>query len=398
MNILVLTPTFFPVMGGAELGIYKICRFLGKKHKVRILTPELSSKLSSAYRMEENTFDLAEFELIRYSDRLNLKNFPGIRLLKGLIPPFSLSLVCQAMQEASSFKPDAVLTFYALPCGLAGALIQRRMRIPVLLSIIGRDVPGPDIPRFWGTYVRWSIRSVERTLFISDYCRQALSEADQAADSDVIPFGVDTASYTPDLDGSPLRIKLGIPREAKILLAIQRLDPWKRVDVLIRALSIVQKKTDAYLVVGGKGPELKRLQSLAHDLGVSSRVLFTGYIPEQELPLYYALADLFVFHSTYETFCLSLLQAMAAGKPIVSVRSTAIPELIHHGENGLLVDPGDADAFARSVLELLADVDMQRRFAVESRRRARASYDWQMVGQRYESTLEQCVSNREKSF
>lgn len=397
MKILVLTPTFFPVMGGAELGIYKICQYLAKKHKVRILTPKLSCKLSLDYGMEESPFDAADFDLIRYSDWLNLKAAPGIRLLKGLIPPFSLSLVHMSMQEARSFQPDVVLTFYALPCGLAAAWIQRRMRIPVLLAIIGRDVPGPAIPRFWGTYVRWSMRSVERTLFISDYCRQALSEAEKSAD-DVIPFGVDTVSYTPDLDGSPVRIKLGIPQEAKILLAIQRLDPWKQVDVLIRAQSIVLKKTDVYLVVGGKGPELRRLQSLAHDLGISSRVLFTGYIPDQELPIYYALADLFVFHSSYETFCLSLLQAMAAGKPIVSVHSTAIPELIHHGENGLLVDPGDAAAFAQSVLELLADVDMQRRFSVESRRRALAYYDWQMVSQRYESALEQCVSQREKSF
>ncbi|MCG7854016.1 MAG: glycosyltransferase family 4 protein, partial [Methanosarcinaceae archaeon] len=171
MKILVLTPTFFPVMGGAELGIYQICRYLAKKHKVRILTPELSSKLSLDYRMEECTFDLSDFELIRYSDWFNLINSPGKRLFKGLIPPFSFSLVQKAMQEARSFQPDVVMTFYALPCGLASAWIERRMRIPVLLSIIGRDVPGPAIPRFWGAYVRWSIRSVERTLFISDYCR-----------------------------------------------------------------------------------------------------------------------------------------------------------------------------------------------------------------------------------
>ena len=155
---------------------------------------------------------------------------------------------------------------------------------------------------------------------------------------------------------------------------------------------------DVYLVIGGKGPELERLRSLAHDLGISSRVLFTGYIPDQELPLYYALADLFVFHSTYETFCLSLLQAMAAGKPIVSVRSTAIPELIHHGENGLLVEPGDAGAFARSVLELLADVEMQERFAAESRRRA-----WQAITGKWcasaTNQLWKSVSGqREKSF
>ena len=397
MKILVLTPTFFPVMGGAEIGIYNICRYLAKKHKVRVLTPELSAKLSSAYRMEEGAFDLSDMELVRYSDWFNLKNSPGRRFFQGLIPPFSFSLFLKARQEVRSFQPDGVLAFYALPCGFAGAWIQRRMRIPVLLSIIGRDVPGPAIPRFWGAYVRWSMRSVQRTLFISDYCRLALSQ-DKSSARDVIPFGVDPDCFTPDLDGNPLRKKLGLPSGAKVLIAVQRLDPWKGVDVLLQALRIVLKNMDVYLVIGGKGPELERLRSLAHDLGIASRVLFTGYIPDQELPLYYALADLFVFHSTYETFCLSLLQAMAAGKPIVSVRSTAIPELIHHGENGLLVEPGDAGAFARSVLELLVDVEMQKRFAAESRRRALAGYNWEMVCQRYESALEKCVGQREKSF
>ena len=207
----------------------------------------------------------------------------------------------------------------------------------------------------------------------------------------MIPFAVDTRRFAPGTDAGSLRERLGIPGEAKVLLALQRLDPWKRVDVLIRAQGILLKTTDAYLVIGGKGPELGRLRDLARDLGISSRVLFAGYIPDEELPFYYALADVFVFHSTYETFCLSLLQAMAAGKAVVSVDSTAVPELIRHGENGILVEPGNAAAFARAVLELLADGDLRKRFAAESRRRVLAGYDWETTAQRYESALESCI-------
>ncbi len=393
MKILVLSPTFLPVVGGAELGIYEICRHLAKRHEVRVLTPRLSRKLSAEYGTEGSEFDMSGFDVTRYTDRLNFKDAPGQGLLRGLIPPFSLSLARRAMRQARSFQPDVVLAFYALPCGLAGAWIRKKLRIPVLLSLIGRDVPGPAIPRFWGAYVRWSMRAVDRTLYISEYCRQALGSARGAA-ADVIPFGVDPRRFAPGADASSLRERLGIPPEAKVLLALQRLDPWKRVDVLIRAQEILLKKTDAYLVIGGKGPELGMLRDLARDSGISSRVLFAGYIPDGELPLYYALADLFVFHSTYETFCLSLLQAMAAGKPVVSVRSTAIPELIRHGENGILVPPGDAAAFARAALELLADGDLRKRFAAESRRRVLAGYGWEMTARRYESALEQCVRQR----
>jgi len=390
MRILVLTPTFFPIMGGAELGIYTLCRYAARAHAVCVLAPRPSAQLCADYGMEENCFDMSSFNLVHFADRFNLKDAPGQRRLRGRIPPFSLSQAHAALRQARSFRPDVVLAFYALPSGLAAACVRKRLGIPVVLSIIGRDVPGPGIPEFWKHYVRWSMRRADHTLFISDYCRQAAG-ADPGFPSAVIPFGVDPAPFALAVDASPLRDQLGIPREANVLLALQRLDPWKQVDVLIRAMGFLRDQPDVYLVIGGKGPELPKLKRIAEELGLTARVRFTGYIPDSELPVYYALADVFVFHSTYETFCLSLLQAMAAGKPIVSVGSTAIPELVRHGENGLLVAPGDAAAFAGAVLRLLADGNLRERFAVESRRRVRECYDWELVGRRYVSAMEQCL-------
>lgn len=393
MKILVLTPTFLPVMGGAEIGIHELCRQLAKRHDVRVLTPRLPRDVTQAYGMEGGEFDTPGYEVTRYADRLNLKDAPGQGLLRGLIPPFSLTLARRALHQARSMRPDAVLAFYALPCGLAIARIRKKLHIPIVLSLIGRDVPGPAVPRFWGAYVRWSMGAANRTLFISEYCRRALGGA-QGPAADVVPFGVDYERFAPGASAGPLRERLGIPREAQVLLALQRLDPWKQVQVLIQAQALLLRQTDAYLIVGGKGPEMERLRGLARDLGIASRVLFTGYIPDGELPLYYALADVFACHSTYETFGLSLLQAMAAGTPVVSVRSTAIPELIRHGENGILVPPNDAAAFARATLELLADGELRRRFAAESRRRVLADYGWESVARRYELALERCVGQR----
>lgn len=390
MRILVLTPTFFPIMGGAELGIHEICRRLAENHAVRILTPVPSDRLAGAYGSEGEVPQPARYEVLRFADRINLKNAPGQNLLRGIVPPFSFSMANQALRQARAFRPDAVLAFYALPSGLAAAGIRRKLGIPVLLSLIGRDVPGPGIPPGWERHVRRVMRAADRTVFISEYCRRALGAAPGAGD-EVIPFGVDSDRFVVPGGGGAVRDQLAIPPGARVLLAVQRLDPWKRVDVLIRAQALILKEADAWLVIGGKGPETGRLRALADELGVSARVRFAGYIPDRELPRYHAMADLFVFHSTYETFCLSLLQAMAAGNPIASVRSTAIPELVRHGENGLLVEPGDAAGLARSVLELLADSGMRERFSRESRRRARSGYDWGHVARRYEAALEQCL-------
>jgi len=386
MKILAITPTFFPVMGGAESGIYEIYRRLALRHEVRVLAPHPPARLERDYGMEEPLPDLSGIELVRFRDRLNLKNWPGHGRLKGLIPPFSVSMLRAASRAVGDFRPDVVNVFYALPSGLAACRIAKTGKAPVVLSLIGRDIPGPGIPLFWKSYARWAARRVSRVLFISEYCRRALLGPASTA-GEVIPFGADTERFRPDIDGSGVREKLGVPRQARVLFSLQRLDRWKRVDVVLEAMKIVLGEADAYLVIGGKGPELDGLRRLASDLGITSRVLFTGYIKEDELPLYFAMADLFVFHSTYETFGLVLVQALAAGKPVVSVRSTAIPEVIEDGREGRLVTPLDPLALAGALLSLLKDEAALRQFSGAARRRAVEQFSWEAIARRYEKVF-----------
>jgi glycosyltransferase involved in cell wall biosynthesis len=390
MKILVLTPTYFPIMGGAEIGIFEIYRRLALKHEVKILTPWPGQGTAGDYGMEESAFSHSRLDLLRFNDRINLKSWPGHRLLGGLIPPFSGSWIRAALRAIRDDRPDLIHAFYALPTGLAAISAERRKKIPVVLSLIGRDIPGPDVPPFWGNYVRTVVRSISKTIFISEYCRRALFGADSDW-GEVIPFGVDIKKFRPDVDGHPIRESLHIPRESKVLFALQRLDRWKRVDVLIEAMKSIVREMDAFLVIGGKGPENNRLREITQERGLSSRVIFAGYIKEAELPSYYAMSDLFVFHSTYETFGLALLQAMAAGKPIVTVNSTAIPELIVHNQNGLLVPPLDSEELARAAVFLLKNEAAMKSFSTEARKKAMAKYDWQSIADQYEKEFHRCL-------
>jgi len=383
MKILVITPTFFPLMGGAESGIYEIFRRLAKKYNVRILTPHPSEALSRDFGMEDVPPDLSALTVIRFHDRVNLKNWPGQWRSWGLIPPFSLSMAWAAMREAKSFQPDIVNVFYALPSGLAASRIMKKEKVPVVLSLVGRDIPGPGIPRFWSSYARRASREVTKVIFISEYCRKALFGPESTL-GEVIPFGVDTEKFRPGLDGSRIRKTLGLSQEARIIFSLQRMDRFKKVDVLIRAMKIVLAETEAFLVIGGKGPEAGSLRFLAKELGISSRVVFTGYIKEEELPLHFAMADLFVFHSTYETFGLVLVQAMASGKPLVSVNSTAIPEVVEDGKDGRLVPPLDCDSLARAILELLDDGKARSRLSEAARKKVVERFSWTAVSRSYE--------------
>jgi len=393
MKILVITPTYFPVMGGAEMGIYEIFSRLSLRHEVRILTPRLTEKQSENYGREDaEARPAGSLEVIHFKDRLNLDYPPVQWRSKGLIPPFSLSCVRAALDVIRGGRPDIVNVFYAVPTGLAGAVIKKKCRLPVVLSLIGRDIPGPGIPVFWKNHVRRTARWVSEVIFISGYGRTAVF-GPRSREGTVIPFGVDTDRFRPDIDGRPVREALGIPSGALALFALQRLDRWKRADVLVRAMKILTGRIDAYLVIGGKGPEKGPLTDLARSLGISSRIIFAGYVPESDLPAYYSMADIFAFHSTYETFGVVLVQAMAAGKPVVSADSTAIPELIENGVNGLLVPALDEKAFAEAVLSLHADRSTLKRFSVESRKRAVEKFQWDRIATQYEDVFLGCLGS-----
>jgi len=383
MKVLLITPTYLPIVGGAEIGVFEIYRRLKKKHQVKILTPWPDKKLIKDFGTEEATFETSDKDILRFKDRVNLMKWPGQWRLKGIIPPFSLSSVLAALKNVKTFEPDIVNVFYALPTGLAALFVKSMARTPVVISLIGRDIPGPNIPQMWKIYARSIVKTATDRIFISQYCRRSLFKSDIGI-GEVIPFGVDVEKFSPDIDGRKIRNTLDIPKSSKVLFSLQRLDVWKKVDVIIQAMANILKKKDVFLVLGGKGPEKERLVQMTADLGLTRRVLFAGYIKEEELPYYYAMSDIFMFHSTYETFGLVLLQAMAAGKPIISTNSTAIPELIENHKNGLLVEPLNPGEMANAALSLLDDEENRKRFSEESRRRVLEKYNWDFIAGRYE--------------
>jgi glycosyltransferase involved in cell wall biosynthesis len=151
---------------------------------------------------------------------------------------------------------------------------------------------------------------------------------------------------------------------------------------------ILRRHPGALLIIGGKGAALDGLESLAKGLGVSRSVRFAGYVPDAELPGYYAAADVFVFHSTYETFGIVLAEAMAAGKAIVSVNSTAIPEVVSQGITGMLVPPLDPEALSNEVIRLLDSPGERARLGKNARKWAEENLDWNVIAAQYEETLQ----------
>ncbi|GIV81030.1 MAG: hypothetical protein KatS3mg051_0384 [Anaerolineae bacterium] len=147
------------------------------------------------------------------------------------------------------------------------------------------------------------------------------------------------------LSQAEARAALGLGPEP-LLLTVARLVPWKGIDHLIRALSAVP---EARLLVAGDGPDENRLRSLADEAGVTGRVTFLGRVSRERLTLYFCAADYVALYSGYEGLSHVLLEALAAGTPVIASDKGGNPELVRHGVNGLLVPYPDPDALAATL-------------------------------------------------
>lgn len=390
MQILVVTPTFLPIIGGAELGIYEIYQRLGKRYNVLILTPNLSSNSISRHGVKDDKAYLdTNFEVCRFNDTLSLTKIRGQTLLRGLIPPFSISYIPAIFKHIKNFQPDVINFHYAIPGGLALMIVRRLTKIPVVLSLVGRkDVLENETPFFRKHYI-W--RVVNSASCVIPNSRYYLRWPPGCNLGYVIPYGVDTKKFYPKVNGNKVKEILGIDSNQKVLFTLQRLAPVKNIELLIRSLKhILEVKKDVVLVVGGKGPEERSLKALAKKLDLNDKVIFVGYIPQHVLPKYFAMSDVFVFSSSSETFGIVLVQAMASGKPIVSVNSTSIPEVVDDSVNGTLVEP-DAKKFAKAVIDLLSDKNLLKKYSKNGRKKAVEKYDWETISQQYEQVFKDLV-------
>jgi glycosyltransferase involved in cell wall biosynthesis len=382
MRILVLTPTFLPVMGGAEMVLFEVYRRLAREHEVLLLTPRLSPALLHEQSADGDVPDVP-FAVERYEDRVSFMHVRGHRLSAGALPPFSLSAVAAVRRAARAFGPDVLNVHYAMPTGLAAVVADRALGLPTVLTLNGRDVPGPGVPRLWRRWQRALLACVTDATYVSAYCRTAIY-GPRRGRGQVIHNGVEVPP--PPGDGAAARRAHGLPADEPMILALQRLAPEKRVDVLLHALrhcrEIVGRGT---LVIAGKGPEEAALRGLAEGLGIAPHVRFTGYVARAALAGYFTACDVFAFHSTFETFGLVVAQAMSYGRPVVTVRNTALPEVL--GESGVLVPTGDGRAFGEALAALLADGERRRRLGAAGRARVEAMFDWEAIARQYESVL-----------
>ena len=231
---------------------------------------------------------------------------------------------------------------------------------PTVLTVhdlIGYLFPAnlPPIARFyWARWLPFSVRFAGRIIADSEHTRRDLERL-LSVDREriaVIPLAADER-FRPIADPAVLadvRDRYDLP--ASIILYVGTLEPRKGLDTLVNAFAALAGDFPHALVIAGKkGWYTQPLFRQVEDLGLRYRIRFTDYVADEDLPVLYNLADLFVFPSRYEGFGLPPLEAMACGVPVVSSNAASLPEVV--GDAGILVPPDNAGALAAAMRQVL---------------------------------------------
>jgi sugar transferase (PEP-CTERM/EpsH1 system associated) len=198
----------------------------------------------------------------------------------------------------------------------------------------------------------------------------------------VVLNGIDTDRYNDHPSSAMLRQKLGIANDVKVIGNVGRLNEVKRQDLLLRAFARLREQVaNLHLLLVGDGPEKERLKDLASTLGISSAVTFAGYQLQPES--YLQVMDVFALTSRLEGLPLVILEAWAAGLPVVSTSVGGVPGLIDDNENGLLIPDGDETALVAALKALLNDPKLASMIAARGRSLARERYSLSRMDANY---------------
>jgi glycosyltransferase involved in cell wall biosynthesis len=369
----------YPV-GGAELWAYQLAHQMAKLgHDIVVFTTSADSK----NHVEEED----GIQVHRY--RVNMK------IEKAR---FSLDMFCRSLQQ----DVDIVHVHYTLPpAELASLFYTQIKRKPFVVSYHG------------DTYYNYGklIRRIGLWLLDKFIVPTVLSRARVITCNSIyyIPLSRFLPKYrakilicTPGINADEssvpytreeCREQLSLPKDDKIILFVGHLINYKSPDLLIKAMPAIIKKTpDARLVIVGDGPLRGELNNITNALNLTQTIKFAGAVSDDVKALYYNAADVFVLPSTTsgESFGRVLLEAAAAGLPIVVSSLETFRAFIRDGYNGLVAKLGDIDSLAETINRLLSDAALRQEMGENARASIR-DYSWENIAKKVEKIYEMVI-------
>ncbi len=338
-------------------------------------------------------------EVLIFSPEGGLKEYKGAKIygIKGiplpLYPELKLAIPNPSIGFAlKKFKPDLVHVVNPAVLGVGGIYYAKKYDIPLVASY------HTHLPQYLHHYnlgalegLLWELLKLAHNQASLNLCTSTAMVNELVNHGiervDLWQRGVDTDLFQPDLTCPKMRDKLsqGHP-DAPLLLYVGRVSAEKEID---KIKPVLQSIPNARLAIVGNGPARSELENYF----VDTNTYFVGYLHGQELATAYASADAFIFPSSTETLGLVLLEAMAAGCPVVAARRGGIPDIVTDGVNGYLFEPDNPEGAINATQQLLAQ-QAEKELLRQNARLEAEKWGWSSATRQLQNFYQQVLSDK----
>jgi len=382
-KLLVLTSTFPRWKNDSKPSfVFDLCIRLSKQFDVFVLSPHFPGA-----KQYENLDDVKVYRFKYFITRYQkLSDMDGIlaaltnnKLNYMLIPFFLLGGLYALLKYSGKYKPNLIHAHWIIPQGLFAYVNYKILKIPYIITVHGSDIF--KLKRL--SYIKkLSLKNAKGITVVSDEInRKILKEIDSKLYTEVIPMGVDTHLFKPDIRNQSILKTYGI--KGPLLLFVGRIAPEKGIKYLIEAMpKIIEQYREIKLLIIGDGNQKKELKDLVKKKELKEHIIFIDSLSNKELPKYYATADIFVCPSLREGSPISYVESLACGTPIV-VGDLPIGREMTGDDRGEVAKQTDSNDLAHKIMILL------RKNICENDlfRYVKLKYDWETITDQFINVL-----------
>lgn len=401
MKVVLVAHDFRPGLpGGISTYYYRLGCELGDS--LAVLAPGLKgeSEFDSAqpFSIHRGKIPVTPMSWMRV-DRLPRVRWPGAALL-ALVQWGPFYRYARRVLRREQVDVLLIRHLYLAPVGVA---LRRVTAVPFGVMLHGGELRRYIGRRFVRMILLRCLNGADFLVVNSEFTRRQYLALGVRADQRFLKVnpGVDCSLFRPDAgDAERLRRDLGLV-DRPVLMSVARLVPWEGHDRVLRALPrILESVPDAVYLIVGEGPGRSALEAIVAEQGLPDHVFFAGFVPDDDLPSYYRLADVVVVaarevaeDTAIECFGTAFVQAAACGVPVIGGRMSGTDESIEDGVTGFRIDPDDPRRLADAIVRMLVDRELARRFGRAGRDRAVQLFDWGRQAEGLRSFLERIADD-----
>jgi glycosyltransferase involved in cell wall biosynthesis len=304
------------------------------------------------------------------------------------VPFFLVAMTVKLARLIATKRIDLIHAHWLLPQGLVGLIGARLVGVPLIVSVHGTDafaLRGRSAKALKRLVLSRSAAWTANTASTA----AAATHNSQLLPARIIPMGVDIALFS---NGNPAALRRELPEAEYLILFVGRLIENKGCHILFQAIALLNAhaRSRVTLWVVGNGDQREELDRAAHDLGIQEKIKFFGSVSHQRLPDFYSAADIVVIPSQLgpageaEGQGVVALEAFAARACVLATRSGGIASMVRDHSTGLLVEPGDPQALASAIEQLLNEPELRQRLTDKAFADVRDHYGWARIATEFE--------------